>query len=154
MRAPSATAEPTFTRQVYPSWSIRIPYGMYETFVTDGDYWHARDDRRSVSMTSIVVTDRKGRPVPARKVIRACPPFSGQRVELPPGLDGWGVAITVPESPVASTAISGILAVDGRILLATVTCDDRDWAGSVWSSIRCCVDDDVGRKDGKSARKA
>jgi hypothetical protein len=133
---PRVAAELTVVRQVFPTWSVRIPLGLSESFDTEGAYWNAADSRRSVSLTSIVLTDRRGRVVPARKVLRACPPMAGKRVGPPPDLAGWGVIIEDVESPIGSKAISGIIVADGRVLIATVTSDDLDWAASVWDSIR------------------
>lgn len=31
----------SIVRQVFPAWSIHIPPGFDETFLTEPDYWHA-----------------------------------------------------------------------------------------------------------------
>ena len=90
--------------------------------------------RRSVSLTSMVVTDH-GRPVGARTLLRAFPPLTGDPVAIPPGLVGWAVAAPAVQPARASRAISGVIATDGRLLLATITGDDLGWTTSTWLSI-------------------
>ena len=51
-----------------------------ETFVEKDRYWHACDEHRSVSLTSMVITE-DGRPVPADAIAR----------QLSPVLDGTPV---------------------------------------------------------------
>jgi hypothetical protein len=123
-------------RQVFPSWSIAIPPSFSEAFVEDGDYWHAWDVHRSVSLTSLVVSDRDG-PVTAHSIIEHFPAAEGRPMKgLPRGLLGWAVEIDADPSARASRALSGVLATDGRVLLATITSDDRVWARRTWLSIR------------------
>jgi hypothetical protein len=131
----AAGAEPTIVRQVFPHWSITIPAGFDETFVEKDGYWHAWDAHRSVSLTSVVITDRRGRPVAAHRILKRFPAEPGERVAMPPGLDGWAVVVAPPQPARASRAISGIVAIDGRVLVATVTAEDRSWAVDVWRSI-------------------
>lgn len=136
MSTSTATAtEPTVVRRVFPAWSITIPTTLRETFVEEDGYWHAWDRRRSVSLTSMIVADRRGRPVASRKIVKRFPPERGQRVGVPPGLAGWAIVTTQPQPARASRAISGVLVRDGGILIATVTADDLVWAESVWRSI-------------------
>jgi hypothetical protein len=131
-----ATSEPTIVRQAFETWSIEIPETFSETFVSEGNYWHAWDRHRSVSLSSTVLTDR-GRPVSATRALRRLRPIEGERVsELPPDLVGWAVAVDVPQPARASRALTGMLAIDGRILVATITAEDPAWARSVWLSIR------------------
>ena len=132
----AAHAKPTILRQVFPHWSITIPAAFEETFVHGDGYWHAWDDRRSVSLTSLVIVDHRKRPVSSRQILEQFPAEPGSRVAMPSGLDGWAVTV-VPEQPArASQAISGLIAVDGGVLIATVTADDLGWATGVWHSIR------------------
>ena len=78
----------TVFRQVFPSWSIRIPAAFRETFVTEGDYWHAYDASRSVSLSSVVLEDDSG-PVPAAAIAQRFPPLDGTPVDaLPPDVLG------------------------------------------------------------------
>jgi hypothetical protein len=135
MEAIASPLEPTVIRQVFALWSIRIPASFEETFVHGDDYWHAWDADRSVSLTSIVVTDR-GRPVGARELLRTIPPLVGELVGTPPGLVGWAVAAPAVQPARAPRAISGVIATDGRLLLATITGDDLGWTTSTWLSIR------------------
>jgi hypothetical protein len=123
-------------RHVFASWWISIPPEFDEDFVHDDGYWHAWDDHRSVSLSSFVVTQRSGgTAVPAADLLAAMPVPEGDFVDLPPGHKGWARVIPVPDSPKASRAISGMLAVDGRVLLATITSDDIAWATDTWRSI-------------------
>lgn len=132
----AAPAEPTVTRQLFAHWSITIPVAFEETFVHGDGYWHAWDDCRSVSLTSLVIADRKKRPVPSRQILEQFPAGPGRRVAMPTGLDGWAVIAAAEQPARASRAISGFMAVDGRVLIATVTADDLAWATGVWHSIR------------------
>ena len=116
-------------------WSIRIPASFGETFVREDDYWHAWDPNRSVSLTSIVVTDR-GRLVEAAELLQTSPPLAGEPVPTPPGLVGWARAAPAAHRARASRAISGVIATDGRLLLATITGDDARWTTATWLSIR------------------
>ena len=135
MESVAAPVEPTVTRRVFPLWSIRIPVSFQEAFVHGDDYWHAWDADRSVSLTSMLVTDR-GRPVRARTLLRAFPPLTGDPLATPAGLVGWAVAAPAVQPARASHAISGVIATDGRLLLATITGDDQGWTTSTWLSIR------------------
>lgn len=136
MNTASPTLEATVVRRVFPHWSVTIPATMEETFVAPDGYWHAWDLYRSVSLTSNVITDRQGRRISPRQVLKLMPPEPGTRVGMPPGLSGWAVVISQPPPARASKAISGILARKGGILIATVTADDLEWATSVWQSIK------------------
>jgi hypothetical protein len=120
----------------FERWSIQIPAGFTETFVTEDHYWHAYEDHRSVSLTSMVVTDQRG-PVAPRAILReALALLVGGPVDVvPPGLMGGAVIVDTTEPARASRALSGILAVHGRLLLVTVTSDDLDFARRVWMSI-------------------
>jgi hypothetical protein len=125
-------------RRVFPHWSISIPVWFQETFVEDDCYWHAWDDDRSVSLSSIVFTDKRGRRPSPAELLADHPPIPGVPIEArPPGLTegvaGYGA---VPGPARASSALCGLLAVEGRILLATITSDDLEWALDVWLSIR------------------
>ena len=124
-------------RHVFPSWWISVPLDFEEDFIDDDRYWHAWDARRSVSLTSIVVTDSEAddRPVTGAALLAAMPAPEGVPVGPPPGLQGWAVVIPVADSPRASQALTGMIAVDGRVLLATITSDDIVWATEVWRSI-------------------
>jgi hypothetical protein len=127
-------AEPAARRQVFAAWSIEIPASFAETVVHDGGYWHAYDAHRSVSLTSLAVSDERG-PVSAERTAHQFPPEEGSPVdELPPGLVGWGIIANAPQP--ASRALSGMLAVEGRVLLVTITSHDLAWARRTWLSIR------------------
>jgi hypothetical protein len=128
--------ELTIIRRVFEAWWIELPPGFTEDFV-DSAYWHASDERRSVSLSSFVVTEA-GRPVPGIRLLEQLPPGEGAAVaELPPGLVGWGVLGDAIQPARASRMLTGVLATDGRVLVVTITSDDEDWALDVWLSIRC-----------------
>jgi hypothetical protein len=132
----AAHPEPTVRRQVFPHWSITIPAAFEETFVHEDGYWHAWDERRSVSLTSLVIVDHRQRVVPSGQILEQFPAEPGSRIAMPPGLNGWAVDVAQEQPARASRAISGIIAVDGGVLIATVTADDLVWATGVWRSIR------------------
>jgi hypothetical protein len=64
--------ERTITRRIFEAWSVDIPARFAESFVEDGSYWHAFDDERSVSLSSIVLRDAVG-PVTAERILREPP---------------------------------------------------------------------------------
>ena len=130
-----AQAEPMVVRHVFARWSIAIPLDFAESFVAKDEYWHAWDERRSVSLTSLILSDRRGRPVSADRIVKQIPAERGERVAMPAGLDGWAAVVTPPQPARASRAIAGIIAVNGAVLAATVTSDDLTWATAVWLSI-------------------
>ncbi len=132
---PTPAREPTVVRGVFASWSIRIPASFEETFVADDGYWHAWDRSRSVSLTSLVMAER-GRPVPARSLLRTVPRPGGDTVAAPDGLAGWAVEAAAVQPARASRVVTGTIAVDGRLLVATITADDPAWAIATWQSIR------------------
>lgn len=138
MQLPTLDTERTIVRHVFPHWSITVPATLQETFVEQESYWRAWDLRRSVSLTSMVLTDRRGRPIPAHKILKQFPAERGRRVGAPPGLTGWATVITQPQPARAPQAISGMVARDGGLLIGTVTADDLAWAERVWGSIRLC----------------
>lgn len=131
-------ANSTIVRRVYECWSIEIPLTFTETFVAEDGYWHAYDKHRSVSLTSVAVADQDGRPVSAEEIARQLPPVEGDRFdELPAGLPGWAYTMPAVQPARASRSLSGVVTTDGRLLLATITADDEDWARRTWLSIRC-----------------
>jgi hypothetical protein len=132
----AAPAEPTIIRRVFPHWSITIPAAFEETFVHEDGYWHAWDERRSASLTSLVIADQRKQPVPSRRILERFPAEPGSRVAMPTGLNGWAVNVALDQPARASQAISGLVVVDGGVLIATVTADDLAWATGVWRSIR------------------
>jgi hypothetical protein len=125
-------------RHIFETWWIGIPVGFDETWVDEGGYWHAWDLTRSVSLSSTVVNDERGRPVPADQLAEAFTGIlAGEAVdEGPEGL--LGLATTGPADPDAraSRVVTGAIAVDGRVLVATITSDDLDWSLAVWRSIQ------------------
>lgn len=125
------------TRHVFPSWSIEMPPSMEETYVHEGQgYWHAYSADRSISLTSMSLTDGEEH-VPAVEIVAKLPlDFGEPFAELPPGLHGWAVTNLADPDARASRLLSGIVAVDGHVLIATITCDDEAWTRRVWLSIR------------------
>jgi len=131
-----APVERTVIRRVFEAWSVEIPATFAETFNEDDSYWHAFDDERSVSLSSIVLSDALG-PVSAERILRELPSLDGEPVgDLPSGLIGRAATGPAVQPAIASQALSGLVAVDGRLLIATVTSDDPEWARRVWLSIR------------------
>src|SRR5687768_10428198 len=123
-------------RLVFETWSIEIPLHFAEEFVEDGSYWHAWDECRSVSLTSMLLTDQ-GQPVPAQLIVKDLrPPFGTPIDDLPDGLLGWGAIGPAIQPAPASRVLCGCLAVDGRVLIVTITSDDLQWARGVWRSVR------------------
>jgi len=141
MKRPTQPTEPTVVRRIFEAWSIEIPASFDELFAAEDGYWHAYDPHRSVSVTSLLIADDQG-PVPESRVIDAFGPkeaglLHGQPVhELPAGIRGWATIASAPQPARASLALSGMLFSDGRVLLATITSDDLDWARATWLSIR------------------
>ena len=138
----------TIVERVFPSWSIELPVDFESTFVPQDGYWHAWRDDRSVSMSSQVVTE-DGHPVAADRLAATfgADPLAGafpdgrlprgrEPIPLPPcGLPGVAVWGPLPEPARATHAVSGLLAAPGRVLLVTITTDDREWALRTWRSI-------------------
>jgi hypothetical protein len=136
MRALVPAGEVSTVRRVFATWSIEIPVSFAETFVSGDGYWHAFCEDRSISLTSIVVSDGE-RMVSAAELMAVGVFLPGSPVEdMPPGLRGS--AVTCPSIPPAraSKMLSGFLATDGRLLVVTITSDDLEWARAVWLSIR------------------
>jgi hypothetical protein len=131
--------EATTRRRVFPGWSIEVPEAFSETFLIEGGgYWHAWDSKRSVSMSSILLTE-DGRPVPADLIIRETRTLADAGdpvVEMPAAHPGWATKLPAEPGARASRLLSGGLAVDGVVLLVTITADDSDWALRTWLSIR------------------
>lgn len=121
---------------MFPHWAVTVPAALAETFVTDDSYWHAWDEHRSVSLTSVVFTDKRGRLAPGRKLLRRLPKLPGEPVAMPPGFSGHATFGPATQPARASSALSGLIVVDGYVLIVTVTSDDRAWATRVWESIR------------------
>ena len=123
-------------RQVFETWSIEVPVVFEETFVEEDAYWHAFDDDRSVSLTSMLIEGEDGA-VRAESIVAVFPAMEGEPVDaLPPSVLGSGAFADAIQPARASRCLSGYLCVDGRVLLATITSDDEDWARQIWLSIR------------------
>ena len=135
-----AADEPMVARQVFRRWAIAIPDHFDETFLAEDGYWHAWDEHRSVSLTSLAISDRHRRRVSAKRILKRIvnliPIDAEGHLAMPAGLEGWAVTITPVRPARASRAISGIIAVDGSVLVVTITSDDLSWATIVWLSIR------------------
>jgi hypothetical protein len=136
MKSSGPAAERSTRRRVFAAWSIEIPATFDETFVGPDGYWHAWDEHRSVSLTSVVLTEAQ-RPVDAQRILRELPPLDGDPIdELPRGLVGRAASCGAPEPARASRLVAGMLAMDGRLLVATITADDHSWCRRTWLSIR------------------
>ena len=83
----TASVDRSNRRRVFEAWSVEIPVAFAESFVDDS-YWHSFDDDRSVSMSSILLSDPNG-PVSADRILSELPSLEGQAIdELPAGLVG------------------------------------------------------------------
>jgi len=132
---PTAT-EPTVQRRAFEAWSIEVPVAFAEAFVADDCYWHAYDEHRSISLTSIVISEQR-EPVSAHRILERAGTLDGAPVDqMPSGLLGRAATCIASQPAIASRLLSGILVTDGRLLLVTITSDDLDWARRVWLSIR------------------
>ncbi|HEY3524257.1 MAG TPA: hypothetical protein VGK63_11190 [Candidatus Limnocylindrales bacterium] len=124
--------------RIFPAWSIDVPPTFNEALIPDAG-WHGYDECRSISLTSVVLTD-EGAPVPANRILdelAAGLPLEGEQVdELPAGLPGSAVIADAIPPARASKILSGLLAADGRVLVVTITSDDLAWARRTWLSIR------------------
>ena len=113
-----------------------MPAGFDETFVEDDAYWHAFDEQSSISLTSMLIESEDG-PVRAESMMAVFPVGEGEPVNhLPPAVLGWAVTCDAIQPARAARCLSGVLAVDGRILIVTITSDDEDWSLRTWLSIR------------------
>ena len=152
----SAPTEPTVERRVFEAWSIEVPAAFAETFIREDDYWHGYDEHRSVSLTSIVITE-EGDPVSAGRILRQVVPLDGSPLDqVPPGLLGLASTSAAPQPARASRVLSGLLATHGRLLLVTITGDDVEWALRVWLSIRshsAPLSSFTGRRNRSAARR-
>ena len=63
-------------RRVFPRWSIDIPAEFVETYIDEDACWHAWDEVRSVSMTSVLIEDEHG-PVGAGEIAQRLLPVEG-----------------------------------------------------------------------------
>jgi hypothetical protein len=137
-QANDAARETLTVRRVFETWWVPVPDGFAERWIADGNYWHAWDERRSISVSSTVLTDREtGRPVMAEEIARTFATLlRGEPIDdVPPGLRGRATIITTDGDAPAARALTGCLAADGRILIATITSDDLAWARRIWCSI-------------------
>lgn len=125
--------------EVFPHWAVSIPRELRVIEPDDDQYWHARDEHRSVSLTSMEVTEAGAR-VSARRLLDQVGSLllpKGRRItEAPPGLAARAVYARVPAPGVASRALQGVVVADGFILIATITADDEAWCRAVWRTIR------------------
>ena len=125
-------------RRVFQAWSLEVPPTFTETFFEDDGYWHAYDESRSVSLSSIAIDDEHGQPVGAAQIFNVMQPAMGGDPisDSPPGLLAWATNGDAIQPARASLMLQGLIAVEGRALLVTVTSDDLAWARRIWMSIR------------------
>jgi hypothetical protein len=140
MTSVRAALERTTRRRIFPHWSLEVPASFDETFVREDGYWHAWDTDRSISFSSMVISDHD-RPAPVTALLEQLTPIEGTPVaDLPTGLVGWAVTDDAIPPARAGRMLRGMLATDGRIAIVTVTSDDLAWALRVWLSIRTHAD--------------
>jgi hypothetical protein len=130
--------EPVVVRRVFETWTLEIPESFDETFVADDGYWHGWDDSRSVSMTSVVITAKRGAPAPTGPALVAMLSLDGDRLDgHPPGVHAQAVTrIEEAEGRGLVHVLQGIIAVFGRLVLLTVTGGEPAWAVRTWLSVR------------------
>jgi hypothetical protein len=122
--------------QVFTHWSIEVPTCFSTAFVAPEGYWHGWAADRSISLTSLTVDDG-GRPIPIDLLLATMPEVPGTPVDrMPPDLQGRAAYGPVEQPAPASSALCGLIAAEGRILIATITSDDYAWARATWLSIR------------------
>lgn len=128
----------TEIRHVFPSWSIEVPPSFQEAFIEEDAYWHAWDETRSVSMSSMLICDEGGRPVDAREIeAKMRSQLPGDPVAVAPkDLLAWATSSTAIKPARASRMLQGMIAAHGKVLIVTITSDDLSWAETVWLSIR------------------
>lgn len=130
--------------QVFPSWSVTLPRSLQvldPELAEDEGYWHARDDHRSVSMTSVLIVDSAtAQPIDGAAIIgrlaTALLPRGRRIKDTPAGLVSRAVYATGIGSELADHALQGVVAADGVALITTITSDDEAWCRRVWASIR------------------
>ena len=135
--------------QVFPHWSVTVPRSLTvidPDSAEDEGYWHARDEHRSVSMTSYLLVDAATlEPVPATQIFDKLAaqvlPDGRSVTDQPDGLLARAVIADDIGSSVASQALQGVVAADGVALITTITSDDEAWCRRVWNSIRHLPDE-------------
>jgi hypothetical protein len=134
---PAVDRELLVFRQVFETWWIAVPASFDDCWVAEGGYWHAWDEHRSVSVSSTVLVDDEGRPAPAAEVMDSIGELvQGEPIAaVPPGLRARATLIHTDPDSRASRAVTGMVVVDGRVLIATITSDDVPWAVRIWESI-------------------
>lgn len=133
----NADPEPLIRRRAFPSWSISIPASFEEAFDVEGGYWHAFGHDRSVSLTSMILTESDGSYPSAQAIAAQMSLIDGAPVtEIPGGVLGWAVKTDAVSPARASRLLQGMLATDGHALIVTITSDDGEWARRTWLSIR------------------
>lgn len=138
-------------RGVFPSWSVDIPETFSETTAEEG-YWHAYGGGRSVSITSMVVSGKRG-PVPAKRLAAELMALEGTPITKRPL--GLGHAAIRDEDRDGRTTqvFQGLLCVRGKVLLITITGGDLPWALRTWLSLRHHGHDDTIRRIRTSDRR-
>jgi hypothetical protein len=133
---PAQSVPASIERRVFSAWTIAIPSSFSETFFADDGYWHAWDEHRSVSLSSLVLTEESC-PAPAESIVQQFPRLDGSPLDmLPAGLLGRAAEAQAVQPARASRSLSGLLAADGRVLIVTIVSDDVEWARTTWQSIR------------------
>jgi hypothetical protein len=130
--------------QVFPSWSVTVPRSLAvidPTTAVERGYWHARDEQRSVSLTSLILVDvEQGDPVPASEIIDIAAgqilPRGRKVTDGPQGLLSRAVHAKGGGVGPASRRLQGLIAADGIALLVTISSDDEAWCRRVWMSVR------------------
>lgn len=126
--------------QVAGGWSIEVPGSLLETIDDEGN-WGTMDEDRQVWVSSLSLQREEGGPVPAEEILETvleeAPgdiPFTAEE-----GIIGSARCSFENDAETPHWQLSGRCAVEGSVALTTILFtneSDRDWAISVWRSIR------------------
>ncbi len=99
MATRARSIERLVVKRPFEAWSIAVPSTFAEAFVEGGSYWHAYDAPRSVSLTSVLLTEDHG-PVPTQSILAplgdAAPPDLTPLADLPPAWKAGQSKATCP----------------------------------------------------------
>jgi hypothetical protein len=123
------------------NWKVSTPSDL--TVIDNSDSWQAHDARRIVYVSSLAVSRKDGKPIPAREIAASTNrklPASSDREELErdgAGLLTLGAAVIQPAKNLG-WELRGYMAADGTVALCVIDYDSpelRAWAVETWSSL-------------------
>jgi hypothetical protein len=127
-------------KYVTEGWSITVPGDFADTFEGDGSTLLLFDATRSVRVTTFTATRDDGSPVPAAKLIASEHASDRTPIEIPLA-NGVLSKASIGDSATDGEAhrlLSGCAAVDGRLVIATIThpdASDDAWARAVFATL-------------------